>query len=79
MRKVSVASLEAMPSPLHLVCARNVCDKTYAYFLSGKCLTKHPDFAKITDETVLRFNLKTVWQTGVIDTETQDFSNENLR
>jgi hypothetical protein len=45
----------------------------------GKCVTTHPDFVKITDETVLRINLKTVWQSGVIDTETQDFSNENLR
>ena len=42
-------------------------------------MTKHEDFEVILSPTVLKINLKLVWKYGIIDTETQDLSNENLR
>ena len=42
-------------------------------------MSKHGDFEGILCPAVLKINLKLVWKYGVNDTESQDFSHENLR
>eukprot|EP00092_Neocalanus_flemingeri_P031343 GFUD01034041.1.p1 GENE.GFUD01034041.1~~GFUD01034041.1.p1 ORF type:complete len:198 (+),score=29.67 GFUD01034041.1:42-635(+) len=60
----------------------NVCCKNKRFSVSmpdSSCVTEHEDFDKIVNKTVLTINLKTVWNTGLVDTNDTDISNRNLR
>merc|ERR1719154_267069 len=60
----------------------NVCCKANKFCVKmpdSICVTEHEDFLTIINKTVLTINLKTIWNSGVIDTDSTDITNKNLR
>eukprot|EP00092_Neocalanus_flemingeri_P094459 GFUD01120132.1.p1 GENE.GFUD01120132.1~~GFUD01120132.1.p1 ORF type:complete len:192 (+),score=18.51 GFUD01120132.1:45-620(+) len=62
--------------------AENICCKARKFCIAmpeSKCVTEHEDFKTIINKTVLTINLKTIWNTGAIDTDDTEISHKNLR
>ena len=60
----------------------NICcsDKKFLIKMpKGVCVISHEDFGKIINKTVLTLRLKSLWSSGVFETDTQELCNENLR
>jgi len=66
-----------MPTESERICCQ--AKKFLIKMPNSKCVTLHEDFDQIINKSVLTINLKTVWNTGCVETDNMEISNDNLR